>query len=91
VVTRSGWTSNDDNVVVFQSIEEAMDRLAEFTGHVIVSGGGEIYRETLPMASTLHLSTIDIEPEGDVFFPSIPNTFEVVFEQHFTSNINYCY
>ncbi len=70
---------------------EAMDRLAEFTGHVIVSGGGEIYRETLPMASTLHLSTIDIEPEGDVFFPSIPNTFEVVFEQHFTSNINYCY
>lgn len=41
-----------------------MDRLAEFTGHVIVSGGGEIYRETLPMASTLHLSTIDIEPEG---------------------------
>ncbi|EOV4936666.1 trimethoprim-resistant dihydrofolate reductase DfrA14 [Shigella flexneri] len=90
VVTRSGWTSNDDNVVVFQSIEEAMDRLAEFTGHVIVSGGGEIYRETLPMASTLHLSTIDIEPEGDVFFPSIPNTFEVVFEQHFTSNINYC-
>ncbi|WP_275887139.1 dihydrofolate reductase [Salmonella enterica] len=25
VVTRSGWTSNDDNVVVFQSIEEAMD------------------------------------------------------------------
>ncbi len=82
VVTRSGWTSNDDNVVVFQSIEEAMDRLAEFTGHVIVSGGGEIYRETLPMASTLHLSTIDIEPEGDCF-PSrvIPNTFEVVFEQ----------
>ncbi|WP_185935310.1 dihydrofolate reductase [Acinetobacter baumannii] len=55
------------------------------------TSNGEIYRETLPMASTLHLSTIDIEPEGDVFFPSIPNTFEVVFEQHFTSNINYCY
>ena len=34
-------TSNDDNVVVFQSIEEAMDRLVEFTGHVIVSGGGD--------------------------------------------------
>ncbi|HBT5936311.1 TPA: trimethoprim-resistant dihydrofolate reductase DfrA1, partial [Klebsiella pneumoniae] len=47
--------------------------------------------ETLPMASTLHISTIDIEPEGDVFFPNIPNTFEVVFEQHFSSNINYCY
>ncbi len=57
-----------------------MDRLAEFTGHVIVSGGGEIYRETLPMASTvLHLSTIDIEPEGDVFFPSIPEYLRSCF------------
>ncbi|MDO6928796.1 dihydrofolate reductase, partial [Acinetobacter baumannii] len=78
-------------VVVFPSIEEAMGGLAKLTGHVIVSGGGEIYRETLPMASTLHVSTIDIEPEGDVFFPNIPNFFEVVFEQHFSSNINYCY
>ncbi len=91
VVTRSAWTADNDNVIVFPSIEEAMYGLAELTDHVIVSGGGEIYRETLPMASTLHISTIDIEPEGDVFFPNIPNTFEVVFEQHFSSNINYCY
>ncbi|EKT0390722.1 dihydrofolate reductase, partial [Klebsiella pneumoniae] len=91
VVTRSDWTMDRDDVVVFRSIEEAMDGLAKHTSHVIVSGGGEIYRETLPIASTLHVSTIDIEPEGDVFFPNIPNTFDVVFEQHFTSNINYCY
>ncbi|EOB3975548.1 trimethoprim-resistant dihydrofolate reductase DfrA [Escherichia coli] len=77
VVTRSAWTADNDNVIVFPSIEEAMYGLAELTDHVIVSGGGEIYRETLPMASTLHISTIDIEPEGDVFFPNIPNTFEV--------------
>ena len=83
VVTRSGWTSNDDNVVVFQSIEEAMDRLAEFTGHVIVSGGGEI-TETLPMASTLPYRR-STSSQRMFFFPSIPNTFEVVFEQHFTS------
>ncbi|CAI6207842.1 hypothetical protein DJICPGNB_23700 [Escherichia coli] len=59
VVTRSGWTSNDDNVVVFQSIEEAMDRLAaEFTGHVIVSGGGEIYQYyPWPLRSTYRRST----------------------------------
>lgn len=59
VVTRSGWTSNDDNVVVFQSIEEAMDRLAEFTGHVIVSGGGEITEKHYPwpLRSTYRRST----------------------------------
>ena len=79
------------NVVVFQSIEEAMDRLAEFTGHVIVSGGGEIYRETLPMASYAPLYRRSTSSQRGCFLPSIPNTFEVVFEQHFTSNINYCY
>ncbi|GHL23003.1 dihydrofolate reductase [Escherichia coli] len=75
VVTRSGWTSNDDNVVVFQSIEEAMDRLAEFTGHVIVSGGGEITEKHYPwpLRSTYRRST---SSQRDVFFPSIPNTFE---------------
>ncbi len=91
VVTRSDWNVNNDDVLVFHSIGEAMNKLSELTDHVIVSGGGEIYRETMPMASTLHVSTIDIAPEGDVFFPNIPDTFDVVFEQQFTSNINYCY
>ncbi|HIF0665734.1 TPA: trimethoprim-resistant dihydrofolate reductase DfrA25 [Klebsiella pneumoniae] len=91
VVTRSNWTAANENVVVFPSIDEAMGRLGEITDHVIVAGGGEIYHETIPMASTLHVSTIDVEPEGDVFFPNIPGKFDVVFEQQFTSNINYCY
>ncbi|EPV5463473.1 dihydrofolate reductase, partial [Enterobacter hormaechei] len=42
-------------------------------------------------ADTLHISTIDSEPEGNVFFPEIPKEFNVVFEQEFHSNINYRY
>ena len=91
VVTSSDWTSANENVVVFPSIDEALNRLSDVTEHIIVSGGGEIYHETIPLAATLHISTIDIEPEGDVFFPDIPGKFDVVFEQQFISNINYCY
>ncbi|EIX9584183.1 DfrA family trimethoprim-resistant dihydrofolate reductase, partial [Klebsiella pneumoniae] len=40
---------------------------------------------------TLHISTIDIEPEGDVYFPEIPGSFRPVFSQDFVSNINYSY
>ncbi|HIB5368503.1 TPA: trimethoprim-resistant dihydrofolate reductase DfrA1, partial [Klebsiella pneumoniae] len=36
-------------------------------------------------------STVDIERDGDIVFPEIPDTFKLVFEQDFESNINYCY
>nr|AUI09878.1 dfrA-like protein [uncultured bacterium] len=91
VVTRSSFTSNEENVLVFPSIEDALNQLEKITDHVIVSGGGEIYKSLISKVDTLHISTIDIEPEGDVVFPKIPDSFKLVFSQEFESNINYCY
>jgi dihydrofolate reductase (trimethoprim resistance protein) len=91
VVTRSRFTSNDENVLVFPSIQDALEKLEKITGHVIVSGGGEIYRSLIDKVDTLHISTIDIEPEGDVYFPEIPSNFRQVFTQDFLSNVNYSY
>lgn len=91
VVSRSGFVSADDNVLVFRSIESALQQLATLTDHVIVAGGGEIYKSLIADVDTLHLSTIDIEAEGDIEFPELPDRFELVFEQRFQSNLNYCY
>lgn len=91
VVTRSSFTSNDENVLVFPSIEDALNHLEKITEHVIISGGGEIYKSLIDNVDTLHISTIDVEPEGNVYFPEIPNTFTPVFSQDFASNINYSY
>lgn len=91
VVTRSGYKSNHKNVLVFPSITEALNKLSSITDHVIVSGGGEIYSRLIAETDTLHISTIDIAPEGDVFFPEIPESFQLAFEQFFESNINYTY
>ena len=91
VVSRSGFKANAENVLVFPTIESALTELATLTDHVIVSGGGEIYKRMIDDVDTLHLSTIDIEADGDIGFPDIPETFELVFEQNFESNINYCY
>jgi dihydrofolate reductase (trimethoprim resistance protein) len=91
VVTRSNFTSNNENVLVFASIEAALNQLEKIADHVIVSGGGEIYKSLISKVDTLHISTIDIEAEGNVVFPEIPDTFKLVFEQDFESNINYCY
>lgn len=91
VVTRSDFKSNNENVLVFPSMQAALDELEKITDHVIVSGGGEIYKTLIDKVDTLHISTIDIEPEGDVYFPEIPSYFKPVFNQDFASNINYSY
>lgn len=91
VVTRSSFTSDDKNVLVFSTIEDALIHLEKITDHAIVCGGGEIYNSLIGKVDTLHISTIDIEPEGNIYFPKIPSSFKLVFTQDFVSNINYSY
>lgn len=38
-------------------------------GDVMIIGGGELYRQTLPLAARMELSFVDAEPEGDTTFP----------------------
>nr|AQS26669.1 aminoglycoside adenyltransferase [Escherichia coli] len=92
VVTRSKCVHlTMRNVRDLSSIKDALTNLKKITDHVIVSGGGEIYKSLIDQVDTLHISTIDIEPEGDVYFREIPSNFRPVFTQDFASNINYSY
>ena len=34
-------------------------------------GGGEIYAQTLPLAERVEWTEVDLEPEGDAFFPPL--------------------
>ena len=38
---------------------------------VFITGGGQIYKETLPYTQRLYLTILDRDYEGDVFFPEI--------------------
>jgi len=78
-------------ILVFSSIDEALNELPNVTDHVFVSGGGQIYQALISQVSTLHISTIHTEVDGDVFFPAIPGEFKPVFTQRFKSNIDYTY
>lgn len=37
---------------------------------IAVIGGGDIFVQTLPLASRLHITWVEAEPEGDVVFPA---------------------
>ncbi len=57
-----------DGVTVVHDIAEAIKAAGEVP-EVVVIGGGNIYQQFLPVADTLYLTYIDLETQGDAFFP----------------------
>ncbi len=74
-----------------QSLTAAIKMADTFERPVFVAGGGELYAQALPLADRLHLTVIQAEVDGDVFFPPVPDDFKLVREQNFHSNIDYTY
>ena len=66
VVTRNR-TYRAEGCDVVGSIEKAME-LAEGS-EVMVIGGGELYRQALPVASRMILTKVESEPAADTWFP----------------------
>jgi dihydrofolate reductase len=75
VVTRDlGFRA--DGAIIVHSLKDALAqarRLAQKRGtdEIMVIGGGEIYRSTLPHAHRLYWTEVDAEPEGDTVFPDL--------------------
>jgi dihydrofolate reductase len=55
-----------DGVLTASSLEEA---LATAEGDVYVAGGATVYAQALPYADEQVLSEVDLEPDGDTFYP----------------------
>lgn len=54
---------------------------------VFVCGGGEVYREALPLASRIYLTVLHREFPGDAFFPDIPEEFVEVAREEIAAAI----
>lgn len=71
VITRNnGYTAPDIETV--SSLAEAL-KAAEARGEdVMIIGGGEIYRQAMPLAQRLEITEIDTSaPDADTFFPEM--------------------
>jgi dihydrofolate reductase len=82
VVTRNPeWSA--DGAERAGSIEDALRLLAQ-ERNVFVIGGGEIFERALPLADELLLTEIDLDVEGDAFFPEWERDafVEAVRERH---------
>lgn len=57
--------------VVVRSLAAALE-LTQDAPRVFVIGGGEIYRQAMPLADRIWLTRVDADFRGDTHFPTIP-------------------
>lgn len=60
-----------DDCEICYSIGEALEKAnSYFTDEIFVIGGGQIYKQFLPLAGKLYLTAVDSEdPSADTYFP----------------------
>ncbi len=68
---------------VYHSISEALAACAD-DGEVMVIGGGEVYRETIGMASRLYLTVVNDTAPADTWFPEITKEWHVISRKRLT-------
>ena len=76
VVTRDeSWQS--EGAVRASSVEDAIEKAKQSASsdEIFIIGGGEIYKQSLPLADRLCLTLIDDAKEADAFFPEYENIF----------------
>ncbi|MCL5784802.1 MAG: dihydrofolate reductase [Patescibacteria group bacterium] len=79
VITRDP-SFQSEGVIVVNSLEEALQKAKGQPGdeEIFIIGGGEIYKQALPLTDKLYLTMIDKEIKGDTFFPDYSDFKKVV-------------
>ncbi|MDD4271384.1 MAG: dihydrofolate reductase [Patescibacteria group bacterium] len=72
-----------ENCLAAHSLEESIELgKAQNKGEIFFIGGGQIYKQALPLADKLYLTVVDDEPaEADTFFPDYSEFKKIIFEQ----------
>jgi dihydrofolate reductase len=70
-----------EGVKVAYSLEEAVEiAQSESPTEIHIGGGGQIYKQMLPLVDQLHITWFHDKKEADTFFPEFKDEFEVVKE-----------
>ena len=88
VITRdTNWSFEGTKVA--HSIEDALAqavadvKVSEKPDAIFVIGGGEIFKQTMNIADRLELTHVELDVQGDAYYPEIPAEFKkVTSEQH---------
>ncbi|MFU2079841.1 type 3 dihydrofolate reductase [Avibacterium endocarditidis] len=86
VLSRSPF--QHEGVIWKSDFESAVDFVKDFP-EIMLIGGGELFKQYLPIADKLYLTEIQAEIDGDTFFPKIDWTeWQIEFEQYRSADEN---
>ncbi|MGE7835073.1 dihydrofolate reductase [Viridibacillus arvi] len=77
VITRDEEYARE-GIIIVHSLEEALAQAEKESEEIMIIGGEQIFRMTLPMADRLYVTKIEKQYEGDTFFPSYGDEWQVV-------------
>lgn len=80
-----------ENCHTVASLQEALDYVKNTDKQVYIAGGARVYEEALPYVDKVYLTVIDMEVEGDRFFPEFEEKFEMVEAERIEGEIPYTY
>lgn len=90
VVTRqAGYEAAGATVVDSLPTARAAAARAVGADEIFVIGGGELYREAMPLADRLYLTLVDNTAEADTFFPVYAQKFNLISEENGEENPPY--
>ena len=86
ITSNPNWTYPD--VEVARSIEDAISKSAS-EQEVFIIGGGSVYKEAIEkgLVDNMYITEIkDTPKDADVFFPEIPDNFDVTYAEYHTAD-----
>ncbi len=81
---------DDDNCMTAKSVSEAIKLAGD--RDIYISGGARVYEEALTFVEKMFITEIDLEVEGDTYFPSFDKEqFVKEIDERFDGEIPYTY
>jgi dihydrofolate reductase len=75
--------------LVADSLEAALELCPAGETEAFVIGGGQLFREALPMADRIYLTMIPAAVSGDTYFPEFSGEFVLTACEHFAGHQSY--
>ncbi len=85
-----------EGAIVFSTIEEAMNfaktKVDDYDPEIFIIGGGEIYKQSLPLVDTVYLTRIHQDIKGDTLYPQLdPAQFELSHQEDRTEPVPFSF